>query len=67
MTIRYSIIPISMMLSSCVFTIQNKARLEYLPHRAMHEIDVQGHMDFVASRPCPAVYDAPNGELRFCL
>ena len=28
----------------------------------------QGYLhDFNARRPCPAVYDAPNGELRYCL
>lgn len=40
---------------------------EYLPHRPLSEIDIQGHMDYAPRRQCPAVYDAPQGELRFCL
>jgi hypothetical protein len=39
----------------------------HLMHRAMPEIDIQGHQQFAPRRDCPAVYDAPNGNLRECL
>ncbi len=38
-----------------------------LPHRPMSEIDIQGHMELAPRRACPAVYDAPDGNLRMCL
>jgi hypothetical protein len=41
--------------------------IQYLPHRPMHEIDIQGHQQYAPRRDCPAVYDAPEGNLRFCL
>lgn len=41
-------------------------QVEYLPHRPLSEIDIQGHMEYAPLRPCPAVYDAPHGELRLC-
>lgn len=36
-------------------------------HRLLHQIDIQGHMEYGPRRPCPAVYDAPDGNLRECL
>lgn len=39
----------------------------YLPSRPLREIDIQGHERRQASVKCPAVYDAPHGNLRFCL
>jgi len=35
-----------------------------LPHRPLHEIDVQGHMP--PMHGCVAVYDAPGGKLELC-
>lgn len=35
-----------------------------LPHRPLHEIDVQGHMPPMHN--CEAVYDAPDGKLELC-
>jgi len=37
-----------------------------LPHRPIGEIDLQGHMYLAPARTCPAVFDAPHGDLRFC-
>jgi hypothetical protein len=36
-------------------------------HRPLSEIDIQGHMEYGPRRPCPAVFDAPDGNLRQCL
>ena len=36
-------------------------------HRPLQQIDIQGHMEYGPRRPCPAVYDAPDGNLRECL
>jgi hypothetical protein len=36
-----------------------------LPHRPLHEIDVQGHMP--PMHGCEAVYDAPDGRLMLCM
>jgi hypothetical protein len=55
------LLAVSIGMTSCA------AQYRPLPHRPMHDIDVQGHLDLVPATPCPAVYDAPNGELRFCL
>ncbi len=35
--------------------------------RPLSEIDIQGHIDHAPAVACPAVFDAPHGELRFCL
>jgi hypothetical protein len=36
-------------------------------HRPLRQIDIQGHMQYGPRTACPAVYDAPNGDLRQCL
>jgi hypothetical protein len=38
----------------------------YLPHRPMSQVDIQGHQDKAPQHPCPAVYDAPQGNLDLC-
>jgi hypothetical protein len=55
------VIGIVLMLAAC------SSPRTYLPHRPLHEIDIQGHQQYAPRRDCPAVYDAPNGNLRFCL
>ncbi len=42
----------------------------YLPHRPTWESYDQANLKALAptqTTGCPGVYDAPNGELRFCL
>jgi hypothetical protein len=40
--------------------------VETLGHNPLHERDIQGHENEVPQHPCPAVYDAPDGDLDLC-
>lgn len=65
------VIGIVLMLAACssprTYVPTETTFIQYLPHRPLHEIDIQGHQQYAPRRDCPAVYDAPNGNLRFCL
>lgn len=58
-----------LLVAAGVYAMLHQGEPEHITpkHRPLQEIDIQGHMEYGPRRPCPAVYDAPDGNLRECL